>query len=163
MTDVELVLQVAEDMEIDEPPPAESAFTHWVQSVAEQQGRKLALTIRLVGLAESQHLNHQYRSIDKPTNVLSFPFEAPPGFPDTEPFIGDLAICLPVILREAREQRKPVEHHWAHMAIHGTLHLLGYDHESDPEAEQMEALETRLLALHSIPDPYRTPGEQGLQ
>lgn len=163
MNSVELVLQIANDADHDEPPPAEATFARWIQSVADQQQRDLALTVRIVGEAESQQLNRQYRHVDRPTNVLSFPFETPPGFAGNDPFIGDLAICLPVILREAREQSKPTEHHWAHMAIHGTLHLLGYDHETDTDAEHMEALETRLLAEHDIPDPYLLPGDPGPQ
>lgn len=102
---------------------------------------------------ESQSLNSQYRGKDKPTNVLSFPFEVPDGI--ELDLLGDLIICADVVEKEAQEQDKPLLHHWAHMVIHGTLHLLGYDHISDDEAEEMEALEIKLLAHLSIPDPYQ--------
>jgi probable rRNA maturation factor len=85
--------------------------------------------------------------------VLSFPAELPPGV--DLPLLGDLAICAPVVLREAAEQGKPVAHHWAHLTVHGVLHLLGHDHLVDADADRMEALETRILATLGIPDPYR--------
>ena len=104
-----------------------------------------ALTIRVVGAAESRRLNRTWRGKDKPTNVLSF---------SSEHELGDLAICAPVVAREAREQRKPVQAHWAHMVVHGVLHLLGYDHENDRDATVMEAREVRILAQFGYPDPY---------
>ncbi|RMF19432.1 MAG: rRNA maturation RNase YbeY, partial [Gammaproteobacteria bacterium] len=87
------------------------------------------------------------------TNVLSFPFENPPGL--TLPLLGDIIVCPSVVAREAREQDKPLKHHWAHMIIHGMLHLQGYDHILDDEAEVMENLERQLLTQLDIPDPYR--------
>ncbi|MFB2703289.1 rRNA maturation RNase YbeY [Marinobacter shengliensis] len=110
------------------------------------------VTIRIVGNEESQDLNHQYRGKDKPTNVLSFPFEAPPGI--TVPLAGDLVICAPVVEKEAQEQHKEPVAHWAHMVVHGMLHLQGYDHIEDNEAEAMEALEVRLLAQLGFANPY---------
>lgn len=110
-------------------------------------------TARFVGDDESRNLNHQYRGKDKPTNVLSFPFESPPGI--EMPLLGDLVICAPVICREAAEQGKTVENHYAHMIVHGILHLLGYDHIDDAEAQEMEALEIRILAELGIDDPYQ--------
>ena len=110
-------------------------------------------TARFVGDDESRNLNHQYRGKDKPTNVLSFPFESPPGI--EMPLLGDLVICAPVISREATEQGKTVENHYAHMIVHGILHLLGYDHIDDAEAQEMEALEIRILAELGIDDPYQ--------
>ena len=125
--------------------------------------KELALTIRVVGAAESRRLNRTWRNKDKPTNVLSFPAATlspgvtgtPPRFPINEfAELGDLAICAPVVAREAREQRKPLQAHWAHMVVHGVLHLLGYDHETDRDAEVMEARETKILAQFGYLDPY---------
>lgn len=110
------------------------------------------LTIRLVQLEESQELNFAYRGKDKPTNVLSFPFEAPPEVPIE--LLGDLVICAPVVNQEAIEQHKNAEAHWAHMVVHGCLHLLGFDHIKDDEAEIMENLERQIMASLGFPDPY---------
>ena len=111
------------------------------------------ITVRFVNNDESQQLNNDYRGKDKPTNVLSFPFECPPEVPLD--LLGDLVICVPVIAREAEEQQKPIAHHYAHMIVHGTLHLLGYDHIEDAEAEEMEGLEIAILAKLAIDDPYQ--------
>lgn len=110
------------------------------------------VTLRIVDSDESQGLNNQYRGKDKPTNVLSFPFEAPAGI--TVPLAGDLVICAPVVEQEAREQRKSPDAHWAHMVVHGMLHLQGYDHINDDDAEAMEVLEIRLLAQLGFGNPY---------
>ncbi|MCW8090704.1 rRNA maturation RNase YbeY [Alteromonas sp. ASW11-130] len=111
------------------------------------------LTVRFVENDESQALNSTYRGKEKPTNVLSFPFEAPPGV--TLNLLGDLVICVPVIEQEAHEQNKKIPHHYAHMIVHGTLHLLGYDHIDDDQAETMEALEIHILSQLGIDDPYQ--------
>ena len=125
--------------------------------------KELALTIRVVGAAESRRLNRTWRNKDKPTNVLSFPAAPlspgdtgePPRFPAKEfSELGDLAICAPVVAREAREQGKSLQAHWAHLVVHGVLHLLGYDHETDRDAEVMEARETKILAQFGYLDPY---------
>ena len=110
------------------------------------------LTIRLVQVEESHELNFEYRGKDKPTNVLSFPFEAPPEVPIE--LLGDLVICAPVVNQEANEQHKPATNHWAHMVVHGCLHLLGYDHIKDDEADIMENLERQIMAELGFPDPY---------
>lgn len=110
------------------------------------------LTVRLVDAPESQQLNLEYRGKDKPTNVLSFPFEVPAGIPLQ--LIGDLIICAPVVHLEAEQQNKTPEAHWAHMVVHGCLHLLGYDHIKDDEAEIMEDLERQILAALGFSDPY---------
>jgi len=131
--------------------PPERAFREWAQR-AWQGEDPSEVTIRIVGTEESQALNHQYRDRDYPTNVLSFPFEAPAGI--TVPLAGDLVICAPVVEKEAREQQKALEAHWAHMVVHGLLHLQGYDHIDDEDAEAMEALEIRLLAQLGFGNPY---------
>lgn len=110
------------------------------------------VSIYIVDEAESQELNSQYRGKDKPTNVLSFPADIPEEV--GVPLLGDLVICAPVVEREAHEQGKTLEAHWAHMLVHGTLHLLGYDHVEDDEADVMEALETRLITQLHFPAPY---------
>lgn len=110
------------------------------------------VTIRIVGEAEGRQLNQTWRQRDYPTNVLSFPFDSPPG-PDL-PQLGDLVICAPVVLREALAQQKTPESHWAHLVIHGTLHLLGYDHQETAQAELMETLEINILTQLGYPNPY---------
>lgn len=134
--------------------PSEDAFKHWV--IAALEGAKCELdkelTVRIVDEAESQSLNLQYRGKDKPTNVLSFPADLPP---EVEiPLLGDLVICAQVVQREADEQNKQITSHWAHMVIHGTLHLLGFDHIDDAEAEQMESLETNIITAMGFLAPY---------
>ncbi len=135
--------------------PAPASFRRWVGAALRGTRRRkpAELAIRLVDAAEGSELNRQYRGKDYATNVLSFPAELPPGV--DLPLLGDLAICAPVVLREAAEQGKPPAHHWAHLTIHGVLHLLGHDHIAEADAERMEALETRILAGLGIPDPYR--------
>jgi len=110
------------------------------------------LVIRIVDEPESRSLNRQFRGIDEPTNVLSFPFAAPPRVRSKH--IGDLVVCAPVVEREAAEQGKPLEAHWAHMVVHGVLHLLGYDHQTDADAETMEGLEIAILGRLGFPNPY---------
>ena len=111
------------------------------------------VTIRLVDIAESQTLNHQYRNKNKPTNVLSFPFEVPDEIELN--LLGDLVICADIVENEAKEQNKTINDHWAHMVIHGCLHLLGFDHISDSEAEIMESIEINSLAKLGITNPYQ--------
>lgn len=150
MANLELDLQIATE-ETKDLPSVED-FTRWVSVALPTQGDEFEVTIRIVDEEESHALNSEYRGKDKPTNVLSFPFEAPM---DLEvPLLGDLVICKQVVSKEAKEQQKPLLHHWAHLTIHGILHLRGYDHINDDEAEEMEALEVELLASLDIPDPY---------
>jgi probable rRNA maturation factor len=132
--------------------PDESSFRRWVEAALAGQREEAELVIRLVDEEEGRALNRDYRGKDYATNVLSFPFETPPGV--ELPILGDVAICGPVVLREAAEQGKPVEAHWAHLTVHGILHLLGYDHQEEAEAEQMEALEREVLAELGFADPY---------
>ena len=134
--------------------PSSPSFREWVEAALRGAKRRKAteLSIRIVDAKEGRALNRDYRGKDYATNVLSFPTELPPGI--NLPLIGDLVICAPVVTREAAEQGKPARHHWAHMTVHGVLHLLGYDHIEDDEAEAMEALETQILAGLGIADPY---------
>nr|WP_207161099.1 rRNA maturation RNase YbeY [Halorhodospira halophila] len=128
----------------------------WLEPVFEAHGRGGELTVRIVDEDESRALNRDYRGRDKPTNVLSFPCELPPGLPaEAAQILGDLVVCAPVVAREAAEQGKPEADHWAHMLVHGALHLLGYDHEDPAQAERMEAEERRILAALGVPDPYQ--------
>jgi probable rRNA maturation factor len=133
--------------------PSDEDFLRWVSLAL--SGRKTAgeICIRLVEAEESQQLNSDYRGKASPTNVLSFPFEGPADIPMD--ILGDLAICAEIVTKEAKEQNKLPQHHWAHMVIHGTLHLIGFDHIDDADAEQMEALEIALLATLNISDPYQ--------
>jgi probable rRNA maturation factor len=132
--------------------PSEAQFRHWVETALAGRRDEAELTIRIVDDAEGAELNEAYRGKQGPTNVLSFPFEAPPGI--ALPLLGDIVICAPKVAREALEQGKPLEAHWAHLTLHGTLHLLGYDHIEPEEAEAMEALETELLGALGYPNPY---------
>lgn len=135
--------------------PKKTVIKRWVTAALPEEKQPAEMCIRVVGDGESRALNSQYRGKDKPTNVLSFPCELPPGV--DLPVLGDLVICEPVVNREAEEQNKTPEAHWAHMVIHGTLHLLGYDHQDDDEAREMEALETKLLTRLGYPAPYEQP------
>ena len=140
---------------INEPLlPSLTQLTQWVGCVFAHHpdDQRREVTIRFVDERESQTLNRDYRSKDKTTNVLSFPFESPPGI--DLPLLGDLVICHAVVAQEASEQDMPLEHHYAHMVVHGILHLMGYDHIDEQEAEEMEQFERELLAELNIPDPY---------
>ena len=133
--------------------PSTELFQQWVdEALASVTEQEFELTIRLVNLTESQQLNKQYRQKDKATNVLSFPFEVPEGIELN--LLGDLVICAQVVEQEASNQNKALFDHWAHMVIHGCLHLLGYDHINDADANEMESLEVKILAKLSIANPY---------
>ena len=131
--------------------PDDDSLMRWAALALRNDAGK-ELTIRLVDAEESQQLNSEYRHRDYPTNVLSFPADLPPEL--NIPLLGDLVICVPVVNREAVEQGKTPNAHWAHMVIHGCLHLLGHDHIDDDEADAMEQLERQLLAELGIADPY---------
>jgi len=134
--------------------PAATSFRRWVEAALRGAKRRksVELAIRIVGADEGRALNRDYRGKDYATNVLSFPVELPPGI--ALPLIGDLAICAPVVQREAVEQGKAARDHWAHLTIHGVLHLLGHDHVDERDAAVMEALEAGILASLGIADPY---------
>jgi len=148
--------------------PGQTRLEQWVDAVVAVAGidAPVSLTVRFVDTEEGRMLNREYRGKDYATNVLSFPLEQP-DLPaemqadevasDHEPrYIGDLVICAPVVEREAEEQRKTRDDHFAHMVVHGVLHLLGYDHEDDAEAEQMEGLEIAILAGLGLDNPYQS-------
>lgn len=139
--------------------PTQAQFQLWVETTLSTFKEQAELSIRIVDNEESQALNHEYRGKDKPTNVLSFPFEIPSELAHLDAdeigyLIGDLIICAPVVELEAQQQNKQLMHHWAHMVVHGCLHLLGYDHINDDEAEIMENLERDILSKLEISDPY---------
>jgi probable rRNA maturation factor len=138
--------------------PAARSFRRWVEAAlrASDVRESLALAIQLVDAEAGRALNLQYRQRDYATNVLSFPACLPPGVPalPTPRQLGDLVICAPVVAREASEQGKSLNAHYALMTVHGVLHLLGHDHEEDAQAAQMEALEVQILAALGWPDPY---------
>jgi probable rRNA maturation factor len=134
--------------------PAVAALETWITAALKSQELVEAeVSIYIVDEAESQELNAQYRGKDKPTNVLSFPADIPEEV--GIPLLGDLVVCAPVVEREAQEQGKTLEAHWAHMLVHGSLHLLGFDHINDDEAETMEALETEIITGLGFPAPYQ--------
>jgi probable rRNA maturation factor len=132
--------------------PGERAFRAWARAALGPGAGNRELVIRLVDETESRALNGRYRGKDRPTNVLSFPFEGPPGM--AAGFLGDLVICAPVVEREAAQQGKAPRAHWAHMVVHGVLHLMGYDHGNEAEAAEMEGQERTVLAELGFGDPY---------
>jgi probable rRNA maturation factor len=134
--------------------PASTSFRRWAEAalLGARHRKPAALSIRIVGAREGRALNLQYRGKDYATNVLSFPVELPRGV--ASPLLGDLVICAPVVAREAREQHKAPRDHYAHLTVHGVLHLLGFDHQNERDATRMETLETRILATLGIADPY---------
>ncbi|BBP46721.1 endoribonuclease YbeY [Thiosulfatimonas sediminis] len=139
--------------------PTQAQCEKWVQAALQHDHayQTVEMVVRIVDGAESQALNNDYRGMDKPTNVLSFPFEQPPGLLELGeelPYLGDLVICADVVADEAREQNKPLEAHWAHMIVHGTLHLQGYDHIEEVEALEMENLERDIMHALGFDDPY---------
>ena len=151
------------------PLPSPSDLERWATTALEAalsqrprtMPRPVELTLRITGEAESADLNHRYRHRSGPTNVLSFPFEPPTGIDLTDPqaapyaaFLGDLVVCAPLVEREAEQQRKTGSAHWAHLVVHGVLHLLGFDHLTVSEAEQMEQAEARILDTLGFPSPY---------
>ncbi|MGH1470937.1 MAG: rRNA maturation RNase YbeY [Cellvibrionaceae bacterium] len=145
-----------------EPEPIHS----WIQSALEHPSvvsllpqqcvtleKNIELSLRIVDRDESQNLNQQYRGKNKPTNILSFPSDLPEGLPFLH--LGDLVVCAPVVKQESIDQQKKLQNHWAHMLIHGTLHLVGFDHVEDAQAEIMETLEIDILSTMNIPNPYQ--------
>jgi probable rRNA maturation factor len=134
-----------------EQPSAEQ-IQLWVDTALADIEHDTEIVVRIVDEQESAELNQQYRHKQGATNILSFPVEIPEGI-DLN-LLGDLVICAPVLAKEAHQQNKSIEHHWAHILIHGVLHLLGYDHLDDEQAEEMENKEIALLQKLNIPNPY---------
>ena len=132
--------------------PASASFRRWVAAALEGRILRADLAIRLVDEREGRALNQHYRGKPHATNVLSFPAELPKGV--KLPLLGDIVLCAPVVAREAREQRKPLAAHYAHLTVHGVLHLLGFDHDIARDADAMEAIEREILAGLGLPDPY---------
>ena len=160
MTTPIIDLQIAS--ENSEGLPTLEQFTYWVETALAFEAQtdnfpETEMTIRIVDEEESQTLNREYRGKDYPTNVLSFPFEVPEGI--ELPLLGDLVICRQVMECEAKEQQISLASHWAHLAVHGTLHLLGYDHIEEAEAEEMEGLETQIMQKLGFEDPYLSEKE----
>ncbi|NKC01454.1 MAG: rRNA maturation RNase YbeY [Pseudomonadales bacterium] len=149
-------VEVQHAEEFTEPVLDQTDCEDWLAALV----RELAVTanrsvcIRVCSAEESRSLNATYRGIDKPTNVLSFPVEINDEIAVDAPILGDIAICWPVVEREAREQNKPLEQHATHLVLHGVLHLMGYDHVEEGQAEEMEAVEVAVLASLGVPDPY---------
>lgn len=143
--------------------PTESDIQGWLEQVVGHVGseteRDIEISVKIVDEEEGRELNRKFRAQDSATNVLSFPL-ADAGLPkppaDLPLALGDIVICGPVVAREANEQGKESSDHWAHLLVHGTLHLFGYDHETDAEAQEMESLEARILALGGVEDPYES-------
>ncbi len=132
--------------------PAPRHLRAWTRRAVGEGPGPVEVTVRVVDEAEMTALNGTYRHRDGPTNVLSFPGDTVPGTDIT--LLGDVVICAPVVAREAAAQGKPAEAHWAHMVIHGMLHLQGFDHQDDAGAAAMEAREVAILAAMGFPDPY---------
>ena len=128
----------------------------WVNEALNGRIDEANLCIRIVGCEEMQHLNSTYRKKNKPTNVLAFPSDVPAGIQAELKLLGDIVICAELITKEAQEQGKPLEAHWAHIVIHGTLHLLGYDHTDDNDAKQMESIEIDILDKLGFDNPYES-------
>lgn len=152
--EISIDLQIATDEKLEDYPSIEK-IELWARTALSVAGRKSdsEITVRMVNSSEIHELNNTYRHVDKPTNILSFPFELPDGIDDM-PLLGDLVICKEVLERECVEQKKTLEEHFCHLIIHGCLHLLGFDHIEDDEAEQMEGLEVEALKSLGFKDPY---------
>jgi probable rRNA maturation factor len=137
-----------------EDAPDEDSIKRWASAAIRDERDDFELNLRIVDELESADFNQQYRGKTGATNVLSFPFDA--VTPEPLPILGDLVVCAPVVNREASEQQKTTEAHWAHIIVHGVLHLLGYDHIDDKDAEQMEGLETAIMLELNFPAPYES-------
>jgi probable rRNA maturation factor len=131
--------------------PSVNQLQGWVEASLQQSYGQLEQTIRIVGEVESQELNHRYRARNTPTNVLAFPTDA--DFPDYD-CLGDLVICAPLVANEAAAQGKSDEAHWAHLVVHGMLHLQGFDHRDADQTRQMEQLEIKILDTLGYTNPY---------
>lgn len=147
----ELALSVQQASAASPCPVPRARLRRWILAALSSRTERARLTLRFVGSRESRALNLSYRGKDHATNVLTFPY-------GEDPLEADIVVCMPVVRAESRAQRKPLDHHLAHMVIHGVLHAQGFEHEDDDEAAEMEGLETALLRRFRIPDPYRAAG-----
>ena len=136
--------------------PSRRELTRWASTALGARGSGRELGVAVVGASASRRLNARYRGRDRATNVLSFPAPAPARATRPAP-LGDLVICAPVLRSEARAQAKPLSAHWAHLVVHGALHLIGYDHEREADARRMERREVAVLRRLGYPNPYRSP------
>lgn len=157
---VHMDIQFADDLsDVVEEPPSSSLMQGWAEAAWQGANETEAvLSLRIVSAEESQQLNADFRGKNKPTNVLSFPMQIETDFEDIsmpELLLGDLAICAEVVVSEAKQQKKTAAAHWAHMVVHGMLHLQGFDHIEDSEAEEMELLESKILQQLGFADPYQ--------
>ena len=148
-------VEIQRQLELDGIPDDRSLSRY--AEAAMDDPSQAAICIRIVDEAEGRALNLQWRGKDAATNVLSFPGSVPPGVPAEQvpELTGDIVLCAPVVAREAQAQDKPLAHHWAHLIVHGVLHLQGFDHIEQPSASLMEQREREILAGLQIPDPYR--------
>jgi probable rRNA maturation factor len=148
-------LHLAIQIETDSPVPSRPQLRRWVHGALASQGDafdEATFTLRFVDTREGRVLNREYRGRDYATNVLTFPLDGS----DDRHAMADIVVCMPVVVKEARDQRKTVHDHTAHLVVHGVLHATGHDHETDVEAEAMETIERRVLARFRIADPYRS-------
>lgn len=135
-------------------PVSNKTLKQWIKLVLPMHKPRAALTLRLVSTTEMQNLNATYRKQDKPTNVLAFPAQIPPSVRLQYPLLGDLIVCPSVLMEESRDKQIPLVAHWAHIVIHGVLHLLGFDHQATEDTARMQAEEVRLLACLDFANPY---------
>lgn len=135
--------------------PGSVLLKRWAIAALGKKKKPTEITVRIVGVKEMTELNSTYRHKQGPTNVLAFPFEMPDGIKCDETILGDIVICSAVVNREAKEQEKSPRAHWAHMVVHGTLHLLGYDHVEENDAVLMEKKEILILKKLGFPNPYK--------
>lgn len=151
---IQVDVQYGPELTQDDALPSPDQIGAWAHAALAGRRKEGQLTVRVVGNDEGAALNETYRHKQGPTNVLSFAVEDADLLP--VPWLGDIVICAPVVEREAREQHKEAPAHWAHMVVHGVLHLLGYDHIDEQEAQAMETVETDILARLGFPDPYQS-------
>jgi len=161
MLDIDLQIALPDSTKLSIYLPTIQNFEEWIRAALSTQTqlshqKPIELTLRIVEAEESQNLNNEYRDKQKPTNILSFPSDVPDFISAQQEtlYLGDLIICATVLLEEAQQQQKQIAHHWAHICVHGVLHLLGYDHVQEQEAEAMEGLERIILHNIDVDDPY---------
>jgi probable rRNA maturation factor len=136
--------------------PSPVLLKKWAKKVLQKKTEPIELNIRIVDIPEITALNQQYRHKTGPTNVLSFPFDMPEEIDEVLPILGDIVVCAEIVNEEAKTQSKSIQAHWAHMIVHSTLHLLGYDHETESDADLMESQEIAILATLGFTNPYQS-------